>query len=118
MELSSNERLTERVLAMRDGIDEITVTEHSPDGLVTVVVDGRSKLLELELDPRIYRDQNADALAKTIMATVLAATESAEHDAARLVMKLMPGAEVADEADVDSMFDPALSVLAHDRGRR
>lgn len=115
MDLVGHERLAKRVLAMRDGIDDIEITESSPDGLITAVVTGRGKLVELELDPRIYRDQNADALAGTIMATVQAATDEAERKAAQLVMDLMPDAA---EDDVDTMFDPALSVLAHDHGRR
>ncbi len=115
MDLVEHERLAKRVLAMRDGIDDIEVTESAPDGLITVVVTGRGTLTELELDPRIYRDQNADALADAILETIRAATDEAERRAARLVMELMPGVA---EDDVDPMFDPALSVLAHDHSRR
>ena len=115
MDLTRYDELARRVRAMRDGIDDIEVTESSPDGLITVVVTGRGTLAELELDPRIYRDQNADALAGTIMATVRAAAEAAEGQAARLVVDLMPGAR---EDDVDTMFDPVLGVLAHTHGRR
>jgi DNA-binding protein YbaB len=112
MDLTGHDRLARAVLAMRDGIDDIEVTELSQDGLVTVVVTGRGKLAELELDPRIYRDQNAAALAETIMSTVRAAMDTAEHDAARLVADLMPGTR-----EVDTMFDPALAVLAREHRR-
>jgi DNA-binding protein YbaB len=115
MDLTGHDRLAWRVRAIRDGIDDIEVTSSSPDGLITAVVTGRGTLADLELDPRIYRDQNADALAAAIMATVRAAAAAAGRDAARLVMDLMPGTA---PDDVDTMFDPALHVLAHAHGRR
>jgi len=114
--LSGYEELADRIQAARREADDALITEYSQDGLVTAVVNGRSELVELELDPRIYRDQNADALAKTIMATVRAACANADRGVARVVMGLAPNV-YEDEDDVDTKFDPALHALGRYRGR-
>lgn len=115
--LSGYEELADRVLAARREADDTHVTEYSPDGLITVVVNGRGELVELELDPRIYRDQNADALAETILATVRDACAAADRKVARVVMGLAPDGYAAED-DVDTKFDPALHVLGRYRGGR
>ena len=108
--LAEYERLAEQVAAMRAGIQDVRATEFSADGLVTAVVGGRGELLELELDPRIYRDQNAAALAESIVDTVHAAAATAEREAVRLAKKLLASSAGSDR-DVDPMFDPASHLL-------
>jgi DNA-binding protein YbaB len=100
--------LAEQAKAMRDNIDGICGTGYSDDGLVTAVVGGRGNLVELELDPRIYRDRNATELAAKIVAAVHEATEDAERETARFAEKLLPPDQ---RGDVDPMFDPALHLL-------
>jgi DNA-binding protein YbaB len=103
------ERIAEQVRAMRDGIEGIRATTHSDDGLVTAVVGGRGELLELELDPRVFREQDAAGLAETILAVVRDAEQEAERDAVRFAEQLIPARQR--NADVDPVFDPVLHLL-------
>ena len=107
--LTEYTRLAEQMKAMRNGVDEIRGTGYSDDDLVTAVVGGRGNLVELELDPRIYRDRNAAELAAKIVAAIHEAAENAEHEAARLAEKLLPPNQRG--GAVDPMFDPALHLL-------
>ncbi len=107
--LAEYSRLAEQVRAMRDGVDEIRGTGYSDDDLVTAVVDGRGQLVELELDPRIYRDRNATELATRIVAAIHDAAADAEREAVKFAEKLLPKARRG--TDVDTMFDPALHLL-------
>jgi DNA-binding protein YbaB len=112
--LAEYERLAEDVRAMRDGLDRIRAAAYSPDGLVSVTVGGRGELLDLTLDPRIYRDQDAGALAGTITETVRDAVAKAERAAVRITERL-----VGDRTGggVDPLFDPVLHVLDGERER-
>ncbi|HEX6359392.1 YbaB/EbfC family nucleoid-associated protein [Actinophytocola sp.] len=117
--LAEYARLAEHVRAIQDGIDEIRGTGYSDDGLVTAVVGGRGELVELELDPRIYRDRNAIELATKIVAAVHDAAEDAGREATTFAKKLAPQAKQGD--DFDPMFDPALQLIEKARseeGRR
>jgi DNA-binding protein YbaB len=106
--LADHVRLAEAVREVRDGIDEVQATAYSEDGLVTATVDGRGALVDLDLDPRVYRDQDSRALAETITETIRAAAADATREAARFAARLMPG---VDPEDIDPQFDPALAVL-------
>ncbi|WP_424184566.1 YbaB/EbfC family nucleoid-associated protein [Actinokineospora sp. G85] len=106
------ERMAEQVRAIRDGIDAIRTTAYSPDGLVRAVACGRGGLLELELDPRVFRDPDAARLASTIQDTVRAAAEDAERQAAAFANRLTP--RPAEEHE-DPRFGPVLRVLDHKR---
>lgn len=115
--LAEYERIGEQVRALRDGIVEVRATAYSDDGLITAVVGGRGNLLELELDPRIYRDQDARALADAIRATVRDAEEQAGQEAGRLAEGLLPRDR---REDADALFDPALHLIESEprHGRR
>ncbi|MFC6022186.1 YbaB/EbfC family nucleoid-associated protein [Plantactinospora solaniradicis] len=106
--LAEYSRLTDDVLAMRDGIDKIRVTAESPDGLVAATVGGRGELRDLELDPRIYREPDAAALARTIVGTIRDAAGAAAQDAARIAARLIR-AEADERAD--PLVDPVLHLL-------
>ncbi|GAA3768316.1 hypothetical protein GCM10022225_63570 [Plantactinospora mayteni] len=106
--LAEYSRLTEDLLAMREGMDRIRITAYSADELVTVTVGGRGELINLELDPRIYREPDATALAESIAATIRDAAEAAAQDAAQIAGRVI-GAGPDDE--VDPWFDPALRLL-------
>ncbi|MFL6124498.1 YbaB/EbfC family nucleoid-associated protein [Actinophytocola sp.] len=106
--LAEYARLAERVKALQDGVHDLRGTGYSTDGLVTAVVGGRGELLELSLDPRIYREPNAAELAAKIVAAVHEAAAEAEREATGLAAKLMPRDR---RADVDPRFDLALHVL-------
>lgn len=108
--LAEYARLAEQVKAVQDGVGEIRGTGYSGDGLVTAVVGGRGELVELELDPRIYRDRNAARLAEDILAAVHEAAAEAEQEATKIAEKLLPPRRPGDE--IDPRFDPALHMLA------
>lgn len=109
--LAEYEWLAEQVRAMSDGIDEVRGTAHSDDELVTAVVSGRGLLLELELDSRVFREQDADGLAATIVATVREAAAEAETEATRLAEKLVPRRERGE--GFDPVYGPVLHLLDH-----
>lgn len=108
--LAEYARIADQVRSMRDGIDDIRATAYSADGLVTVVVGGRGEVLELELDPRVYRDADPTLLAESIVATIREAAEDAEQQATRFAEKLLPASRRGRD-DVDPMFDPVLHML-------
>jgi DNA-binding protein YbaB len=56
---------------------QVTAQAWSPDRMVRVVVGPRGQLVELEIDPRVYRKPNSKALAAAILAAAREATEQA-----------------------------------------
>lgn len=107
--LAEYARLADQVKAMRDNVDEVRGTGYSEDGLVTAVVGGRGELVELELDPRIYRDRNATELAAKIVAAVHDAAAEAGRESTKFAEQLLPKHKRGD--DVDPTFGPALHML-------
>jgi DNA-binding protein YbaB len=69
---------------------QITGTAWSDDRLVKVVVGPRGQLIELEIDPRIYRTPNSKALAASILATVRRAVDDAMRQTAEVLDEGMP----------------------------
>jgi len=69
---------------------QLTGTAWSPDGLIKAVVGPRGHLLELELDPRVYRNPNSKALSATIVSTVRAATEDVMARTAEIIERSVP----------------------------
>lgn len=96
---------------------EVRVSQTSADGLVTATVDMRGRLLELRLDPRIYRIPDADALADSIVRQTAEATERAAAAGESLLRDLLPrsGDLAFSDADLRSMLgrtDPVASPAA------
>lgn len=82
---------------LRSGLDELQrrladlrITERSPDGQVAATVGPRGQLLRLDLDPGVYRDRDADALAAKITETVQRATATATASVQELVGGYLP----------------------------
>ena|SRR5258706_14936144 len=80
------------------GIDDVqkrvlavTGVAWSDDRLIKAVVGPRGQLVELDIDPRVYRTPNSKALAATIVATVRLATEDAAKQTAALIDETLPG---------------------------
>lgn len=92
-----------------DRVAAIEETAWSDDGNVSASVGARGELRELVLDPRIYRETDADALAESIRDTVAEATKLARGQAFDVMRPLLP--RNADEADTDLAFDPLLHHL-------
>jgi DNA-binding protein YbaB len=68
----------------------VTGTAWSDDRLIKAVVGPRGQLLELEIDPRVYRAPNSKALAASIVATVHAAVENVLHEGAEILDANLP----------------------------
>jgi len=98
--------LEREVRRIRDALEETRCSVESPDGLIEATVGGRGRLVGLRLDPRIYRCQDAEALAQDILDTVRRATEQAEEQVARIAASLLP--ERPDGRRPDPEFDPFL----------
>lgn len=71
-------------------IMSITATAWSDDRLVKVTVGPRGQLIELEIDPRVYRSPNSKALAATILSTVRAAVEEVMAKTAEAASEGLP----------------------------
>jgi DNA-binding protein YbaB len=80
-----------------DGVGEtqrklfkVTGVAWSDDRTIKAVVGPRGQLIELEIDPRIYRKPNSKALAATILATVREAVADATRKTVEIVDEGMP----------------------------
>lgn len=69
---------------------EITGTAWSDDRLVKAVVGPRGQLVDLEIDPRVFRNPNSKALAAAILATVRAAVEDSMRQGREVRDELVP----------------------------
>jgi hypothetical protein len=87
----------------------IEETAWSPDGYVTASAGAGGELRDLVLDPRIYRDADAGALAVSIRDTVVEAARLARRQAFDVMKPLLP--PNATEAEADLAFDPLLHHL-------
>lgn len=112
MDQAAYRRLADDLRAVQRGVAEVRVSADSPDGLITASVGGRGELLDLELHPRVYREQDAAALARRIVATTAEAARLAHDRVVALTKHLMPSAEAT-----DPRFDPLLGDLDRMAGR-
>lgn len=104
MDLSALER---EVLDARAALDETTSTAESKDGLIQATANGRARLVELVLDPRIYRTQDAEALATDIVDAARRAGEQAQREVVESMRALLP-------PDVPSeLVDPEFDAFLH-----
>ncbi len=92
----------------------VTGTATSPDGLVTVVVGPRGQLVDLRIDPRVYRKPNAGALAATILATARAAVEQATEQTREIVDSRLPDIGGLVPPGVERPFDVRSLMRHHD----
>ncbi|GAB3240827.1 YbaB/EbfC family nucleoid-associated protein [Kineosporia babensis] len=81
---SNTDALQQELAAMRG-------TATSPDGYVSAVVNLQGLLQELDLDPRIYRQTDSEALAALVKNTVQKAAEDAAQRAQAVMDRLFPG---------------------------
>lgn len=91
----------------RQQIAEITGIAWSEDRLIKAVVGPRGQLIELDIDPRIYRTPNSKALSASILATVRAAVEDANRKTREILRRSVPSVEglgVSGETTVERML--------------
>ncbi|WP_307794526.1 YbaB/EbfC family nucleoid-associated protein [Winogradskya humida] len=82
---------------LRSGMDELQrnlsslrATVRSDDGFVEATVGPRGQLIDLKLDPGVYRELEPDELADEIIAVTAAAATKAAIEVQRLMAGLIP----------------------------
>jgi DNA-binding protein YbaB len=83
-------RSLDNVGAMQRQLMRVTGTAWSDDRMVKAVVGPRGQLIELEIDPRVYRKPNSKALAASIIATVHAAVDDVLREGAEILDQGLP----------------------------
>ncbi|MER5268314.1 YbaB/EbfC family nucleoid-associated protein [Actinosynnema sp. NPDC002837] len=102
-------RLAEEFRRIREVRARSRATAWSDDGLVEATVDAGGRLIGLRLDPRVHRDPDSAALARTVLQTVQAANREATRAAFEVVSRFLPADADPDTADL--RFDLALAEL-------
>jgi DNA-binding protein YbaB len=69
---------------------KVSGTAWSDDRMIKAVVGPRGQLMELEIDPRVYRKPNSKALAADIVSTVRKAVLDANEKARAVLDKTLP----------------------------
>ncbi|GAA3583389.1 hypothetical protein GCM10022222_80200 [Amycolatopsis ultiminotia] len=95
----------DRIRRVRAELAELAERAESPDGMVEVSVGAQGQLRSLWLDPRIYRNRDAAALAADIVEAVRVAAESAGARARDVA------APVLASGASDPFFGPAFAEL-------
>ena len=102
-------QMAEEMRAAQERIAEIRATAESDDGLISATVGGYGELVELQLDPRIYRAPDSAGLAEAITDTVHRAAERAQDECFAVVADYLPSDATAKPADL--RFGPVLQEL-------
>jgi DNA-binding protein YbaB len=109
------EDLERDALELQSALEGVRGTAESPDGLVQATTSGRGELIELILDPRIYRTADAEALAQDITKTIQEATTRAQEQVyAKARRGLFPAG--TDPETVDLEFDAFLEHVRQAKG--
>ncbi|WP_170323701.1 YbaB/EbfC family nucleoid-associated protein [Cryptosporangium phraense] len=100
------QRLRNGVGELQRQLQAIKVVVHSPDRLVTATLGPRGQLVQLDLDPRIYRDTNSRKLAATITETIQEGARQVAERTAELCRPYLPEQDVRAQlnGDLDSFF--------------
>jgi DNA-binding protein YbaB len=112
------ERLRAGYTELHHGLQAVSATATSDDGLVTVTVGPQGRVVRLELDPRIYRRPDSRRLAETITATIKHAADEAELKVRRLCRPFMADEEITAHltGDVDALVRRLEDELVRDDG--
>lgn len=102
------ERLRSDLCALRDQLPEVRETVESDDGLIRATIGGKGELLDLQLDPRVFRIHDFRALAEDIVATVHRAAEATRDRVYVLTRSMLSN---PDPNTADLSFDPVLDDL-------
>ena len=79
------------VRRMRQAVADATGTAESAGGLIEATVGVHGELVDLTLDPRLYRTPDADALAEQIRTAVNEAGRNAQEKLRRDLTPCLPG---------------------------
>jgi hypothetical protein len=72
-------------------VREVRETVDSEDRLITGMVDGRGRLIDLMLNPRVLRTTDSRLLAERITATVRSAVELARDQLGTVYSSILAG---------------------------
>jgi hypothetical protein len=84
------ERTVSKFDSMQQRMTRITGEGRSEDRMIRAVVGPRGQLVDLEIDPRIYRKPDSRALAAAIIEAVRLAIADAGQQAQRLIEEHIP----------------------------
>ncbi|GAA0541962.1 hypothetical protein GCM10010172_24240 [Paractinoplanes ferrugineus] len=107
--VSQYERLRSGLDEMQERLSRMAVTAESPDGLVRATVGPRGQLINLELDPDIYRRADADELSRKILRTVEQAVAKTTDQVQEMVGEYLPADSGAARFMRDGNFGTLLS---------
>ncbi|ROO62075.1 hypothetical protein EDC02_4044 [Micromonospora sp. Llam0] len=86
---------------------KVTGTAWSDDRMIKAVVGPRGHLLELDIDPRVFRKPNSKALSAAIVQTVRLAVEDATRQSAEIIDETLPSdlrsGRLADGLDITKL---------------
>ena len=88
--MDSLKKATSGITDLQQRSRDITGEAWSDDGYVHAVVGPRGQLLELELDPRVFRKPDSKTLAAIIVATQRNATQDAMTKVDELLQESLP----------------------------
>jgi DNA-binding protein YbaB len=115
MNLVDYEQIADEVETIQRKLADIRVTADSDDGLITATVDACGELIELTLDPRIYRAPDSHKLSAAIAETIQRAVRQAQGEVFILVRPFLPPGATPATTDLD--LDPFLTALGCGTGR-
>jgi DNA-binding protein YbaB len=84
------QRVRENLGASQQRMMRVRGEASSEDRLIKATVGPRGQLIDLELDPRVFRNPNSKALATAIVATVRAAVDDAQRQSRAIRDELLP----------------------------
>jgi DNA-binding YbaB/EbfC family protein len=105
--------LEEQLTRMQAGYQELqralaerAITVTAADGTVSVTVDARGHVTDVELDPKIYQRPDTQRLAATITATIQQAVTEVQEQVKELTRPMMPDPETQAQLgiDIDDVF--------------
>jgi hypothetical protein len=106
-----------RIRALGDRMAAITGSSTSTDRMVTAIVDGQGRLVDLKLVGTRYRKLAPTELTSRIVETVRAAQTSAAQETASTLADLLPAElglpRFGEKLDLDEMFESAIAGADH-----
>lgn len=101
-ELQANfTRLQNEALSLHQQARAVEVTEKSANGLVSATVGAGGNLIKLHLDPRVFRQPDAQGLADTITDTIHRAAARAQDKVVKIFESVVPADQMRAHLDGD-----------------
>jgi len=110
--LAQTRQMVDTIAGLQEQLRSLTVTAYSADRLVTAVAAPGGRIVDLELDPRIYRDPDSYALADSILSAIEQAQDGVARREAEVRAAVLPeadrlgGSVGLDTAELKQIFEP------------